>query len=470
MQEFKLLINGQLLAGDANMSVINPATGAPLADCPRASAAQADQAIAAAKAAFPSWSSTPIADRRARILRLADAMQVRKEELARLLTQEQGKPIKEAGGEISASIAFLRHFADIDLAPRLVEDSATRRIEQRHKPLGVVALIVPWNFPVLMVCGKLGPALITGNTVLIKPAPTTPLCTLVLGELCAEIFPAGVVNVIADQNDLGAHITAHPDVRKVSFTGSSATGRKVMASAADSIKRITLELGGNDAAIVLDDVDPEKTAPALFNRAFNNNGQVCLAIKRLYVHESIYDRMVNALATQADAAVVGDGLDPATRFGPVQNRTQFDKVRGLIEDARKTGTIVAGGEVAGSGGYFIRPTIVRDVKDGDRIVEEEQFGPVLPVLKYSDPADAVRRANASPYGLGGSVWGKDLQRAEGLATQLDAGTVWVNTHQETAPHIPFGGAKQSGLGVEYGEEGVAEFTQLQIVSVAKPKA
>lgn len=467
MHPYHLLINGALVAGDQTMTVLNPATGEALSECPRASAAQAQAAIAAAKHAFEGWRRTSHQERSAMLLAVADGMQAERDALATLLTQEQGKPLPEAGMEIDAAIGFLRYFAGIDLAPKLLEDTATRRVEAQRRPLGVVAAIVPWNFPVLLAWGKVGPALIAGNTVVLKPAPTTPLTTLKIGEICARILPAGVLNVITDANDLGPVLTTHPDVSKVSFTGSTETGRKVMASAAGSIKRVTLELGGNDAAIVLGDVNPEQAAASLFPLAFLNCGQVCLAIKRLYVHESIYDRVCTALGQLADAAVVGDGLTPGVQFGPVQNRQQFDKVKGLLEEAARTGTVVAGGQALGGAGYFIRPTIIRDVTDGDRIVDEEQFGPVLPVIRFSDPEDALRRANASQHGLGGSIWSNDLPLATELASRMEAGTVWINKHLDFGPTLPFGGAKQSGLGVEFGEEGVAEFTQLHVVNIAR---
>ena len=467
MKQYKLTIGGKLVAGASSMDVINPATGKVLMQAPRASADQVNAAVAAANAAFPAWAAAPVQTRREALGKLADAMEVRSEEISRLLTQEQGKPLNDARGEVGAGIAFIRYFSAIELAPKLLEDSKHRRVEQHRKPLGVVAAIIPWNFPLLMVCGKLGPALVTGNTIVIKPAPTTPLSTLLLGEIASEILPAGVLNVVTDQNDLGGLLTSHPDVRKVSFTGSTATGKKVMASAADSVKRVTLELGGNDAAIVLDDVDPKTVAPALYGTAFANNGQVCIAIKRLYVHESIYDDMVSELSKLANAAVVGDGLEEGTTLGPIQNKMQFEKVRGLVDEAKKNGNVAAGGQVDDGGGYFIRPTIVRDVKEGNRLVDEEQFGPILPVIKFSDPEDALKRANASPYGLGGSVWGKDIARASALAARIDSGTVWVNKHLDITPNIPFGGAKQSGMGVEFSEDGVNEFTQSQVVNIAK---
>ncbi|MEQ9145199.1 MAG: aldehyde dehydrogenase family protein [Parvibaculaceae bacterium] len=467
MSAFKLLINGEMVDGDQTMEVINPATEQPVATCARASEAQLNAAVAAAKAAFPGWAATPIDERKKAVNAIADAIEAHGEELARLLVQEQGKPLGDAMGEVFGTAAFFRYFTTLDLPVKVLDDSEGRRVEAHRKPLGVVGAIVPWNFPMILMAFKLSPALIAGNTVVLKPAPTTPLTSLRLGELVKDILPAGVLNVISDANDLGAPLTAHPDVRKISFTGSTATGAKVMAGAAGLLKRITLELGGNDAGIVLDDVDPKETAPKLFQSAFQNSGQVCIAMKRLYVHESIYDEMCDELATLADAAIIGDGLEQGTQLGPLQNKMQFEKVQELLADAGKNGKIIAGGEVPDQPGYFIRPTIVRDVTDGTRIVDEEQFGPVLPVIKYSDTDDAIARANASPYGLGGSIWSSDIDKAYALAEKMESGTVWVNKHAELDPSIPFGGSGMSGLGTELGEEGLEEFTQLKIINMAR---
>ena len=467
MPDYKLLINGELVDGDSTMDVVNPATEEVLAKCPRGSLAQLNAAVAAAKAAFPAWSRRPIGERRAMILDLADKIEARQNEFARLLTQEQGKPLTESTAEIAYTSAFIRHLASYDLPVKVIEDSANRLVEQHRLPLGVVGAIIPWNFPVLITAFKAPLALLAGNTVVIKPAPTTPLTTLRLGEIMAGIFPAGVVNIVTDLNDLGAQLSAHPDVAKISFTGSTATGQKVMASAAGTIKRLTLELGGNDAAIVLPGADPQKVAPGIFGGAFMNAGQVCLAIKRAYIHESIYDEVVAILAKLAGEAVVDDGLRQGTTIGPVQNKMQFEKLKGFLADARSDGRIVAGGEVEDRPGYFIRPTIVADIDDSSRLVSEEQFGPILPVVKYSDPEDALARANASPWGLGGSVWGPDRDATRKIALRMETGTAWINKHLDFGPNMPFGGAKQSGIGVEFAEEGLAEFTQLHIVNEAR---
>ncbi|HEX4179200.1 MAG TPA: aldehyde dehydrogenase family protein [Caulobacteraceae bacterium] len=467
MTQLKLLIGGQLEDGEMSMDVINPATGEAFASCPRASKPQLDRAVAAAKAAFPAWSKTPVAERKRALTAIADMIQAHAGELARLLTQEQGKPIGDATGEVYGASAFFRYFTSLDLPVKVIEDSEGRKVETHRRPLGVIGAITPWNFPLILMAFKVPAALLSGNTVVLKPAATTPLSTLRLAELIKDLLPAGVLNVITDANDLGGDLTAHPDVRKISFTGSTATGSKVMAGAAAMLKRITLELGGNDAGIVLGDVDPKTAAPKIFRGAFQNSGQVCIAMKRLYVHESIYDAMCEELATLAEAAVIGDGLEQGTQFGPLQNKMQYDRVKELIEDARQHGAIIAGGQAVDGPGYFIRPTIVRDITDGTRLVDEEQFGPVLPVIKFSDPEDALARANASDYGLGGSIWSSDLDQAYALAERMESGTVWINKHSDLAPHIPFGGAKQSGLGVELGEEGLMEFSQLQVIDMAR---
>ncbi|ALH79339.1 aldehyde dehydrogenase family protein [Sphingopyxis macrogoltabida] len=467
MSDYKMLIGGQLVEGDHAMDVINPATEEIFATVARASERQADEAIEAAATAFPGWAEVPLAERQAKVSQLADAIVANADRLARALTQEQGKPLAEAQGEIAWAEGYLRHYATLQIAERTIQDDADGLIRVRRKPLGVVAGIIAWNFPLLVACWKIGPAVIAGNTIVLKPAPTTPVTALMLGELCRDIFPAGVVNIITDANDLGGYLTADPRIAKVGFTGSTATGKKIMASAADGLKRLTLELGGNDPGIVLDDVDVRATAQGIFNAAFLNCGQVCLAIKRAYVHDSIYDAMCDELARLAEAAVVDDGLAQGAQIGPIQNKAQYEKVKAFLESARRDGTIVAGGEVIDRAGYFLRPTIVRDVTDGDEIVDEEQFGPILPVIRYSDIDDVVARANASPYGLGASVWSSDVERGMSVADRIESGSVWVNQHVAIGPHIPMAGVKSSGLGVEQSEEGLAEYTQLSVINVAR---
>lgn len=470
MTDCKLLINGALVDGDAALDVVNPASEEVFTTVAQASESQAAQAIAAAKAAFPAWSRTPIEERQAAVNAIADAVRDNADELARTLTAEQGKPLVEARGEVAWSEGYLRHYASMAPESRVVQDDETARVEVRRTPLGVVVGIVAWNFPLLLACWKLGPALVAGNTIVIKPAPTTPAATLMLGALIKDIVPAGVVNIIADDNDLGPYLTGHPDVAKVSFTGSAETGRKIMKSGADTLKRLTLELGGNDVAIVLDDVNVAETAPKIFDAAFLNCGQVCMAAKRVYVHDTIYEDMAGELTRLADEAVVDDGANQGTRIGPLQNRAQYEKVSDLIQSARDEGATVSGGDRLDRPGYFIKPAIVRDAAQGSRIVDEEQFGPVLPLIRFENEEDVILQANASPYGLGGSVWSGDQSRAEAIAERIDAGTVWVNQHITIGPHIPMAGAKQSGIGIEQSKEGLEEFTQMKVINIAKPPA
>ncbi|MBL8552459.1 MAG: aldehyde dehydrogenase family protein [Hyphomonadaceae bacterium] len=470
MKDFKLLIGGKLVAGASTLDVINPATEEVIAKCPRADLKQLNEAVAAAKAAFASWSKTSVAERQRLLNAFADGMQARHEEIARQLTEEQGKPLPHAMGEVAGAIGMTRYFASLELSDKVLRETDDEKIVQQFMPLGVVAAITPWNFPVLLLMLKLPPALVAGNTIVAKPAPTTPLTSLIVAEIAAQVFPAGVVNVICDGNDLGGALTAHPDVAKVAFTGSTATGKKVMESVSSTLKRLTLELGGNDAAIVLDDVDPKAVAPQVFAGATMNSGQVCLAIKRLYVHESQYDAMCEELAKCANEAIVDDGMKQGTQMGPIQNKTQYEKVLGYIESARKDGKIIAGGEKPSRKGYFIPPTIVRDIADDAKLVREEQFGPVLPVLRYTDVEDAVRRANDTDYGLGGTVWSNDYNRAMDVARKIESGVVWVNKHLDLPPDMPFGGAKQSGHGTEMGREGLEEFAQSKIINVAKRSA
>jgi acyl-CoA reductase-like NAD-dependent aldehyde dehydrogenase len=463
---FELLINGKMTPGAHSLDVINPATEQLAGTCSRASESQLDEAVNSAEAALAGWAATPIEKRRKAIEKVAEVVMANAPELGEILTREQGKPLPEAVAEAYGLGAFTQHFAGMELPVQILEDTEARRVEVHRTPLGVVAAIIPWNFPLILLGFKLGPALLAGNTLVVKPAPTTPLATLRLAELLKDVLPPGVLNVVADANDLGSKISAHPRIRKVSFTGSTATGVKVMAGAAETLKRITLEMGGNDAGLVLGDVDPKKIAPEIFAAAFPNNGQVCIAMKRVYAHESIYDSLCEELALIAKSKKVGEGTEEGVELGPLQNKAQYEKVKAIIADAEKKGTIIAGGSALDRPGYFVEPTIVRDIQEGSRLVDEEQFGPVLPVIKFSDPEEALVRINRSAEGLGGSVWSTDAEAARNLALRLDAGTVWVNKHAELDPGIPFSGAKQSGMGTELGREGLEEFTQRKVVNIS----
>ncbi|WP_370402148.1 aldehyde dehydrogenase family protein [Sulfitobacter sp. JB4-11] len=466
----KMLIDGKLVGKDAKgktIKVINPADAKKFAKVPKGTKKDINKAVAAAKKAFPAWAAMPLKKRQAIVSKMADVVADNAEMLARLMTKEQGKPLPEAMGEMAWAEGYLRHYATLQPKGRTIQNDDEFKIEVRRVPLGVVAGICPWNFPVLVPFWKIGPALIAGNTIVIKPAPTTPLTILKILEMCNEFVPAGVINAVTDENDLGPVLTNHPDVAKVSFTGSSETGKKIMESSAGTIKRVTLELGGNDPAIVLPDVNVKETAEKIFGGAFLNAGQVCLAVKRVYAHKDIYDEFCDELAKLAKDTIVDDGLKQGATMGPLQNEAQFKKVKALIKSAKKDGEVLSGGVVKGKKGYFVKPVIVKNVKDGDDIVDKEQFGPVLPVIKFSDIKKVAKQANASDYGLGGSVWSKNTAKATRIASTIQSGSVWVNQHINIGPHIPMAGFKASGLGVEQSDEGLEEYTQIQVMNVAK---
>ncbi|MEO1420743.1 MAG: aldehyde dehydrogenase family protein [Pseudomonadota bacterium] len=462
-----MLIDGEEHKGVEPLDVINPATGRPFATVAIADEPTVDTALAAARSAFGKWSNTDINERQEMLVKWADRLEENAEMLASLLTQEQGKPLMEAQTEIAWSAGYLRHYATLSPSSETIVDDQNGLVELLRVPLGVVAAIVPWNFPILIAIWKLAPALLAGNTVVLKTSPTTPIATLSMGHLIAGLLPPGALNIIADDNDLGGYLTSHPAVAKVAFTGSSETGRKVMASAASTLKRLTLELGGNDAAIVMSDVDVVATAAKIFQSAFMNCGQVCLAIKRLYVHASIYEEMCEELARLAGEARVGNGLAEGVTLGPVHNRAQFDKITELLAKARSEGRVISGGTAIEADGFFVQPTIIRDVSNGDSIVDLEQFGPILPVIRFEDESEALAKANEGDMGLGGSVWSSDIGKASALARDMEAGTAWVNQHIAIGPHIPMAGAKSSGIGVEQGQPGLDEYTQIKVLNVAR---
>lgn len=461
---FTLTIDGQAQAGADTFAVLNPATEDVVAQAPAASRQQLDEAVAAARRAAPLWRARPHAERQDALRAIGATLAAHAEELKLLLTAEQGKPHDAALGEIQAAAWWIATVADNELPVTVSDAMPGLRSTTTHVPLGVVGAIVPWNFPVLLAIWKIGATLLTGNTLVLKPSPFTPLTALRLGELLRDVLPAGVLNVISGGDELGPWMSSHPGIDKISFTGSTATGRKVMESAAASLKRLTLELGGNDAAIVLPDANVAEIAEPLFWAAFTNGGQVCVATKRLYVHDSIYDDLVAALSDIAANTVLGDGARQATRIGPVQNRAQFERVKSIIADSRDAGhRFLSGGEVPDGRGYFVPVTLVDNPPEHSRVVQEEAFGPVLPVLRYSDIDEVIARANASEYGLGGSVWTSDPVGGAQVAARLETGTVWINSAQGLTPFAAFAGHKQSGFGVENGLEGLLEFTVPQTI-------
>ncbi|SIT73637.1 Acyl-CoA reductase [Ectothiorhodosinus mongolicus] len=460
-RQFRLLIDGKMVSSSQTFDVFNPANNAVIAQAPDGTVDQVEQAIQAAKRAFKSWSRLSADERADYVTRYANALEARKEELAALLTLEQGKPFHSmATGEVDASIYWVREVAKRRLEPEVIEDTDEHVVEVHHTPLGVVGAITPWNFPVLLGLWKIAPCLLTGNTMVLKPSPYTPLTSLFFGEIAADIFPAGVLNIVSGGNDIGQYMTTHNDIAKISFTGSTATGQKVMQSGACNLKRITLELGGNDAAVVLPDAEWRSIIPTLFDAAFGNSGQWCIAVKRLYVHSSIHSEFVKAFVEYAQSKRVGDGMDSSTDLGPIQNKMQYNKLLSLFKDTREKGYKFAlGGEIDESqAGNFVPVTIVDNPPEDSRIVKEEPFGPILPILSFDDVEDVIQRVNDTSFGLAGSVWGGDRQKAIDVAKRIEAGTVWVNEIHIHGIDIPFGGHKMSGMGVENGHEGLCEFT------------
>jgi acyl-CoA reductase-like NAD-dependent aldehyde dehydrogenase len=463
MSEFAMSIGGADAPIEATFGVINPATGEVFAQAPECTRAQLDQAFDAAAAAGKAWRLDE-GVRRKSLLSMADTLFGSLDELAPLVTAEQGKPLADAQMEVFAAGMWCQYFANLEAPAQTIQDDQDAFVQVVRRPLGVVAAITPWNFPLILAFWKIAPALLAGNTLVLKPSPFTPLSTLKVAQLLQDSVPAGVLNVVSGGDELGAWMTSHPVPRKVSFTGSIETGKKVALAAAPDLKRVTLELGGNDPAIVLDDADPATVARAIFAGAFNNNGQVCSAIKRVYVPEALHDQVVEALAAHARATKVGDGAEPDSKLGPINNAPQYERVKELVADALSSGaTAVTGGHAMDRPGYFFEPTILTGLRDGTRIVDEEQFGPALPVVSYTSLDDAVERANATHFGLSGSVWSADPERAAAVAAQLECGTAWINTHLALGPAQPFGGAKWSGIGVENGPWGLTEFTEVQSV-------
>lgn len=466
----KLLLAGDLVPGEGHTDVVNPANGETAVVAPMGSGAQLDSAVAAARAALTTgWGED--ADRRSAVLdRMAGIVIERRDELARMLSLETGLPFKCAQDEISMAAAFLAYRSASRLPLETLHDDARQRVEVSRRPVGVVGAIVPWNAPMMIACEKIGTAFAAGNTVVVKPSPLAPLTLLLFGQLVRDAVPRGVLSILPGYDALGEALVAHPGTRMISFTGSVRAGREIMAAAAVRLKRLSLELGGNDAAIVLPDVNVQKIASKLYFGAFYRGGQVCAAIKRLYVHRAVFDDLVAALRQHAAQAVLGGPFEEGVTMGPLSNRQQFDRVRSLVEaSVTAGGIIVTGGEGLKRSGFFYPPTLVTGVDEANPLVREEQFGPALPIMPYTDVEDAIGAANAGEFGLGGSVWTDDLGRGAAIARRLECGTAWVNRHGIVVPDTPFGGMKQSGIGRANGQPGLESYAELQTVSMARPK-
>ncbi|KAG8169601.1 hypothetical protein KVR01_000346 [Diaporthe batatas] len=470
-KNFVQIINGKSAPTEKTRHGINPATLEPNAEVPVATQDDVDRAVTAAKAAFKTWSKTPFEKRREAVLAYADAVESHLESFHKLLTAENGKPTVQAAFEAQGTVAWIRSIGGLDLPEDIVEENEKKTTYKRYTPLGVVGAIVPWNGPLLLAAGKIAPAVLTGNVIIVKPSPFTPYTGLKLVELAQQFFPPGVVQSLSGDESLGPWITSHPGVDKISFTGSTATGKAIMRSASATLKRLTLELGGNDPAIIFPDVDVESVAQQIAAFAFINTGQICVAVKRIYVHEDIYAPFKKALVKAASQYVFGDGSQPGITHGPLQNRMQYDRVKTFFDDIPKEGWEVAlGGETVDENpkkGYFIKPTIIDRPPEKSRIVVEEPFGPIVPLLTWKDEEDVISRANDTAAGLGASVWSKDVSNATRVGKQIEAGNVWINGHADLSPIATFGGHKESGIGAEWGVTGLIAYCNVQTLVVNK---
>ncbi len=463
---YESLLGG--ITGPDGREILDPATGEVVGRVADRSAEDVDAAVASARAVQPAWAARSDADRVDLLVRAAEAIETAAEPLAELLSREQGKPLNgpNARFEVGACAAWLRATAATELPGGPVLDDGDTHAELHYRPVGVVGAIGPWNWPMLITIWQVAPALRMGNTVVVKPSEYTPLSVLALVEVLNSVLPADVLTAVAGGREVGARLSSHPDVDKLMFTGSTATGQAIIRSSADTVKRLTLELGGNDAGIVLPDVDPRAIAEGLFWGAFINTGQTCAALKRLYVHTDVYDDVCAALADVTRAMPMGRGLDEDNVLGPLQNRAQYDIVTRLVDAARESGaTILVGGDPDPEApGHFYPTTLVADVEDTNPLVAEEQFGPALPIIRYDDIDSAVAMANRLDVGLGASVWSSDKEAARAVAARLEAGTVWINAHGGVHPMIPFGGVKKSGYGLEFGVEGLKAVAVPQVIN------
>jgi acyl-CoA reductase-like NAD-dependent aldehyde dehydrogenase len=459
------LLAGSLSTGASRGGVVDPATASTFCEYATADAAVVDTAVDAARSAAASWAASPIRRRQALLHELADVLDANARSLAALLTREQGKPLAESSTEIATAAAVLRHYGSLQSASdRHLFQSEADTHRRHYTPLGVVAGIIPWNFPVLIAAMKIGPALLTGNAIIVKPAPTTPATTLEFGRLVSEKVPPGLLQILGDDGTVGPLLVAHAGVAKVSFTGSTQTGRNVMRTGASGLKRLTLELGGNDPAIVLADAAVEEAAERIYSAAFYNAGQVCGAVKRVYVEESVSERFCARLAAMVRDAKVGPGTAEGVTIGPVQNAAQHAVAKRLADGAERDGVIVARGAAPEGPGYFIAPTVFGGLSPAAPLVVEEQFSPLLPVLPFRTETEAVEQANATPYGLTASVWSSDLQHAREVAERIDAALVCVNKHNAVPLTTGLSMAKSSGVGWLLGEEGVKEYLQAHVIA------
>jgi acyl-CoA reductase-like NAD-dependent aldehyde dehydrogenase len=464
---FHNIIDGERVFGGKTLSVVNPATGKQLAIVPDVDHTLLDKAVSAAQKAVSGWRAVPTSQRKVILTSVVNRIDEHAEELSVLLTAEQGGPLALARWSIDLlTKAFGPALMQMELHEKAQEVPQIGHITKRFTPIGVVGVISPWNLPVLISFYKTLPALLAGNTVVLKPSPFAPLTVLRISDYINELLPPGVFNVVTGGDDLGPWMTSHSGIDLITFTGSTFTGKRVLASAAATLKRVTLELGGNDPGIILADAEPEKIAQALFDSMFLLSGQGCVCLKRLYVHEDIYSRVTEALVAIARSTKVGDGFDPHTRLGPVQNQLQYKRLQSVWEEIKRSEAKVLfrGVVPTNTEGFFFPVTLLDNPPDGAGFVTQEVFGPIRSILKYKDLDEAIRRANDSSYGLGASVWGSDPVQLRSVAGRLEAGTVWINQHAIRNPFVPASAYKDSGLGVEFGQEGLEEFCNMQVIA------
>lgn len=467
-EKFYNIIDGKP-RGSANIHHgINPTTAQELWDVPIATEQDLNDAVASAKKAFPAWRDTPVEKRKELLIKFCELIGQYTDDFTTLLCKESGKPRKFASIEVGGIAGFVQYHCSLSIPVEKIEDDE-KTIYTEYTPLGVCGGIIPWNFPLILSIGKIAPALLTGNTIIVKPSPFTPYTGLKMVELMQEIFPPGVVQAVGGNNELGALLCLHPDVAKISFTGSIATGKKVMETSAKTLKRVTLELGGNDASIILPDVDIKKVAPEVVMGAFQNSGQVCVATKRIYIHESIYEDFLQEMVNFTKTIKVGNPDDGDNLLGPIQNQMQYEKVKGFFADSKAKGYKFAAGEpdISASKGFFVQPTIIDNPPNDSRIIAEEPFGPIVPTQPWSDLDEVIARANDTNTGLGACVWGKDVEKASQVARRLEAGSVFVNSWEKPTPQAIFGGHKESGIGGEWGKTGLLAFMNAHVIHVYK---
>lgn len=470
----KLFINGEFVEADSGKTfeVYNPADGKVIANVSEAQPEDVHLAVSAAKKAFEDgpWATMDAAKRGELMLRLADLIEENKQELAEIDSLDNGKPINDVlTNDVPNAVGQFRYFAGWTTknVGETIPVSGQFLNYTKHEPVGVAGQIIPWNFPFMMVAWKVAPALATGCTVVLKPAEQTPLSALYFAELVKEAgFPEGVVNIVNGFGDVtGDAIVKHPDVNKIAFTGSTAVGKSIMKEAANTLKRVTLELGGKSPNIVLPDADLEKAIPGVFNGIMANQGEVCNAGSRAYIHEDIYDEVIEGLVEYSKQVKQGIGMDPETEMGPLVSKAQQDRVVGYIEKGIEEGATKLTGGGHSEEGYFVEPTVFVDVEDDMTIAREEIFGPVVAAMPFSDLDEVIERANDSPYGLAAGVWTENIKTAHYIADQLKAGSVWINTYHMTDPASPFGGFKQSGIGREMGSYALQNYTEIKSVWV-----